>query len=120
MTIDYRKPTPAETNLFDRLLEGDFPGRNELRHQVDRVLVREIDENGSLELKTSSDLLAPTAFRIPTEGEAKDSDGISVHVLLHVVDGKINELEIYKDDSSPLIKLPDPAEFTLFRPAEKP
>jgi len=35
-----------------------------------------------------------------------DADGVQVEILLHVVDGRLNELEIYKVDGSPIIKQP--------------
>lgn len=40
--------------------------------------------------------------RIPVEAELPDNDGVSIHVLLHVVNGLLAELEIYKDDLSPI------------------
>jgi len=41
--------------------------------------------------------------RIPAEAEFRDTDGVLIHILLHVIDGKVNELEIYKEDGSPII-----------------
>ncbi len=40
------------------------------------------------------------------EAQAPDSDGIHVHFLLHVVSGFAAELEIYKDDGTPIGRLP--------------
>ena len=116
MTPDFRTLKPEEKKLLDHLLEGDFPGREVLTEQVKSSVVRNIDENGSLEFQVASDSTAPVKFRIPAEGEAQDSDGATIHVLLHVVNGKIHELEVYKEDSSPVISPPNPSEFRLFRP----
>ncbi|HZD22404.1 MAG TPA: hypothetical protein VE569_03235 [Acidimicrobiia bacterium] len=33
---------------------------------------------------------------------ATDRDGMKIHVLLHVLDGVMDELEIYREDSQPL------------------
>ena len=46
--------------------------------------------------------LTAVVQRVPVEAEAEDIDGVTVHVLLHVIDGYIDELEIYRDDSAPL------------------
>lgn len=100
---EFRDPTSSEEALIRRLLMEEFPGRDELRAQMERLSVREIDENGSLELVSGSS--APDAAvieRVPTEGRMPDRDGMIVNVLLHVVNGRLNELEIYRDDSGPV------------------
>jgi hypothetical protein len=83
------------------LLSIGFTGRDEIRKQLDACSVREIDENGSLEfLIPSARALAHVTSRVPSEGEYSDSDGVTVHVLLHVVNGVVNELELFKEDNS--------------------
>ncbi|HKI03790.1 MAG TPA: hypothetical protein VKK31_17550 [Thermoanaerobaculia bacterium] len=47
--------------------------------------------------------------RIPIEKHFKDSDGVMIHILLHVVEGLVSELEVFKGDSSRVKKMP-PAE----------
>lgn len=49
--------------------------------------------------------------RVVAEGYYSDEDtgshdGPQVHVLLHVMEGRLAELEIYKDDGSPIRKGP--------------
>src|SRR2546430_1059711 len=111
---NFRKPTPAEAELIQRLLMADFPGKAELAAQLRGSLVRQIDSNGSLELKPpSKSIPAPPTKRIPVEAEAPDQDGVHVHVLLHVVNGLVKEIEIYKDDGSPISRMPKPADFDL-------
>jgi hypothetical protein len=67
-------------------------------------------------------VLAPVKRRVPVEAwyldvNSKPLDGPFVRILLHVLDGKLSELEIYKDDSSPVIKKePKLTELTLFSP----
>jgi hypothetical protein len=34
----------------------------------------------------------------------QDTDGVLIHVLLHVVDGFMNELEIFREDSGPILR----------------
>ncbi len=76
-------------------------------------LVRAIDEDKSLEFSVKSDVKSKVKKRIPVEAEFEDADGVLIHILLHVIDGKANELEIYKEDGSPIIKRPDPSKMKV-------
>jgi len=98
----FRPTTDAESRIVLALLEPDFPGRDAVAAQIQSAMVRVIDPEGSLEIVTTDELPADVARRIPVEAEIVDGDGITVHVLLHVVDGYVTELEIYRDDSGPL------------------
>jgi hypothetical protein len=110
---DFRKPTDEERSLLERLLEAEFPGRDELAPMVRNILARTIDEDGGLELRSEVSGEAPVVKRIPVEAEAKDDDGFRVHVLLHVVGGRPTELEIYKDDGSRVKRMPPASAFEL-------
>jgi hypothetical protein len=103
-----RKPTVVERSLIDRLLSAEFPGKDELVSQATDALVEPIDTEGSLRFEIKSSVRAPTQKRVPVEAQCADEDEVSIHALLHVVDGKLAELEIYKDDSSPIRRLPQP------------
>jgi len=81
--------------------------------QVQNATVVPIDSNGSLRFIVDSSVKAGVTKRIPVEAQHLDSDGIWVHALLHVVDGQISELEIYKDDSSPLVSDVDVNEWEI-------
>lgn len=89
-------------------MEADFPGRDELKEQLTGAVVRPIDESGSLEIKAESGPAAEVAKRVPVEAESPDSDGIAVHFLLHVVNGRAVELDVYKDDGTPIKRAPEP------------
>jgi hypothetical protein len=116
MTIEqhFRKPTPTEAEVIQRLLAADFPGRQEIVKQLDGCRVRIIDDEGSLELELS-DATKPAVVekRIPVEADAVDEDGIHVHFLLHVVKGFAKELEVYKDDGSPIRRMPSPGDLEI-------
>ena len=103
----------AERQLLERLLSVDFPGRHELLLQVETALVEPIDSEGSLRFVISSNVAAPVVRRIPIEAQCQDADGMWIHALLHVVKGRISELEFYKDDSSPIIRMPTRDEWEL-------
>ena len=111
-----RELTSEEGRLLSRLISEDFPGRDAIARQVRRCLVRPLDRDGSLEFQVAPGEKADVKSRIPVEGSFEDADGVTIHVLLHVVDGQINELELYKDDGSPIVRAPDPATLRLFHP----
>jgi hypothetical protein len=118
---EFRPITSAEREVFRKLLSLNFPSRDELLTQLESLLARTIDDDGSLSLKVTAGVVAPQNCRIPIEARCPDTntqDDSEPHVkiLLHVVEGKMFELEIYKDDGSPVIDRPNPEKFQLFLP----
>jgi hypothetical protein len=109
----FRDFTPYEHEIIDKLLEKSFPGRDEIYEQMKNCLVRTLDEDESLEFLVKSNVKAKVKRRIPVEAEFQDIDGVLIHILLHVIDGKVNELEIYKEDGSPIIENPDPSKLKV-------
>lgn len=79
-------------------------------------LVEPIDSNGSLRFILASTTVAPVNRRIPVEAQCRDFDAVMIHVLLHVVEGKLAEFEIYKDDSSPVRRMPARDEWEVMMP----
>jgi hypothetical protein len=51
--------------------------------------------------------------RIPIEAEALDSDGVKIHILLHVVHGFMDEIEIFREDLLMVKQLPEPSSLEL-------
>jgi hypothetical protein len=108
MTVStFRAMTIDERRLLKRLLSEDFPGRGAIQKQMSAALARTIDSEGSLEFSVTSDERAEVIHRVPVEGEYADADGVPVHVLMHVVNGVLRELEIYKADGSGISNRPD-------------
>jgi hypothetical protein len=105
-------PTDLQLQIVNRLLSEDFPGRDELRQQLQNIRVENLD----CEDKCPSFLIFPdqstpksaVKIRIPVEGEITDQDGSRVEILLHVVDGYLNELEIVKYEETDFIGPIDP------------
>jgi hypothetical protein len=88
--------------VLDHLLAIDFPGRDGLAEQIRTALVRRIDDEGSLRFRVE-DAPAAVAARVPVEGRYQDGDGPGgpgVNLLLHVVGGRLHELEVFKDDGA--------------------
>jgi len=119
----YRAMTSWEKRLIQQLLSSPFPGRDALIAQVEQAVVSPmhedgtpLDENGSFYFRTSSSEKATVVGPVPAEGEARDTDGVMIHYLLHVVRGKIDRLEIYKDDGSKVLRQAEPEELTADGP----
>jgi hypothetical protein len=97
----------VERAVVGRLLEASFAGVNELRAQlaVARV-IHEAAEPGDPSIEFAVPKSLPKALvvrRIPVEASFRDLDGVVGHVLLHVLDGYADELEVYKEDSSDVL-----------------
>ncbi len=100
---EFRPIREEERALVAKLLSADFPSKAALAHQATEVSARRLDSDGSLALRPRAGVPAASVTRrIPVEAELDDIDGVTIHVLLHVVDGLMDELEIYRDDSRPI------------------
>lgn len=120
------KDTPAfrpledhERKLLERLLDHhDFPGRDEVRQQLESATARTIaeynDNYGSFELRVADSLPAAVDYLVPVEAEYFEG-GVPVWILLHVDrDGFMRELEIVRADGKPLISRPVPERIEPF------
>jgi hypothetical protein len=120
MNSEFRPLKTQEREIFEKLLEPDFPGRDELRRQLDLVTAQQVHDDGTLALRCGSCQPAPVRCQVPTEGECSDSDGGEIHVLLHVVNGFMNELEIFKNEvpggKTEILKPPAARDLVLFTP----
>jgi hypothetical protein len=109
---------PDESAIIERLLQDPFPGRDELREQISRSRVRPVDEYrddyGSIEFEVEGGPKAKVTQRVPVDARANDSDGVPIEFLLHVVDGIVRELEIYKADGSPIVTRPVASDLQVF------
>jgi hypothetical protein len=110
---EFREPTETERLLLERLLEAEFPGRDELAPLLRAIRVRTVDEDGSLALNSQIAGNARVVKRVPVEGEGKDEDGATVHMLLHVAAGRPVELEFFREDTQTVKKVPPPSSFEL-------
>jgi hypothetical protein len=114
---EFRPLNHEELELLDRLLSPEFPGRDQLLVQIRHSLVRKIDDNGSLVFSVPLELKGNgVKHAVPTEAEYVDSDGIIVHILLHVSGDKVAELQIYKEDNSSVRVRPDISRLNVFAP----
>ena len=119
MDSTFRPLKTEERDILERLLQPEFPGRDELRRQLDVVTAKQVSEDGTLVLQCGPCSPAPVRCRVPTEGECVDADGGIIQVLLHVVNGVMKELEIFKvgpTKGSKIVSLPAPRDLVLFTP----
>ncbi len=114
MQSEFRAPTTRERLLFGRIGTLTFKGRDEIVAQIDSCAVRTIDDNGSLAIQSLRRHPAKVSARVPVEGEVADSDGVIIHVLLHVVDGFATEIQYYKEDGSSIDVVPDVSAIEFF------
>ena len=91
---------------MERLLCEPFPGRDEIRAQVAVAEVRVIDADGSLRFRGAGPA-AVVSHPVPVTGRYLDGpgDAFSPHVklCLHVVEGRVHELDVYKDDGTTIV-----------------
>ncbi len=117
---NWRESDHRERALLMHLLRGDFQGKAEILEQMSSVEVMRISPTGSLKLRSQGPLAivkdndAPSPRpndHIPIESfyddEAPNQKSIVriarlVRLALHVTNGRISELEVYKEDGSPI------------------
>jgi hypothetical protein len=95
------------------MLRADFPGHEALLTQLSSAKVVPIDKDGSLRFHVEGSSRAEVVRRIPVEAEIDDVDGTIVHLLVHVVDGFLKELEIFREDSNPVHRAISPESLRL-------
>ena len=115
---DWRDLTEYEWAILNRLLERDFPGRNELRIQLTGCKVIRICGDGTIKFKIESGNAASVTSRVPVEAVASDADGIPIYYLLHVVNGFVAELEIYNAATFDIKRTPHPDELRVMNTGE--
>lgn len=110
-TDQWRKLSKWERETLERMLQEAFTGRDALREQLSGARVRTIDEEGSLRFEGSADT---AGYWNPVIARGEDRDGIPIEVLLLVdEDERLNELDIWKGDGSPITRKPEPANLQI-------
>jgi hypothetical protein len=110
----FRPLRANERALVERFLEPKFPGRDELRAQLENATARALDDDGCFALDCSSGPPAPIKVTIAVEGECLDRDGEKLYIQLHVLGGLMKSVEMYREDGAGPMGLPDPMSLKLF------
>jgi len=110
-----RSLIPLEKALIDFLLSEPFPGQKELRRQQIVGVPAECSICPTISLLVNPDpgTRASVKRRIPVEAEGDEAEGKRVHVLLHVINGFLAELEVYREDGETIGALPEPSSLKL-------
>ncbi len=97
-----RHLSTAERAVIEDLLSAGFVGGAGLLTQLEctRVTCEGAGDTRTIALEVTDQTLPAVVLpvRIPVEGEVPDEDGTAIAVLLHVIDGYLHELEIYRVD----------------------
>jgi hypothetical protein len=92
-----RELRPEERRVIAWLFSVPFPGHQELLLQLPFLrVVGEIPCCPTLKLQVSSEAAAPAPVlrHVPVEAEGTDATGSAASILLHVVHGYMEELEV--------------------------
>jgi hypothetical protein len=120
MDSGFRQLDARERGLLEKLLEAEFPGRDELRTQLDSLTAKQIEEDGTLSLRCDSGSPSPGKYAVAMEGMCKDADGGDMSVMLHLNhQGFMSMLEIIKYGPSPIISPPSARDLVLLLPEDR-
>jgi hypothetical protein len=115
---DYRPLTDAERSMVTKMLSIDVPGIEILREQARVATAKVIDEYGSISFKIDADSRSqftdgPLISATQADKNTVCGYGPYINIILFIKLGMLNELQIYKDDGSPILERVDPSKFEL-------
>lgn len=80
-------------------------------------MIPRLDDNGNVDFLIKTDKKASVQNSGPVEAEGEDLDGTIVYVVLHVIGGIARGLEVYEEDGSTVVTMPEHSKLRLFSPA---
>ncbi len=98
-----RQLLKKEKDWLEKILSTEFKGRNILVQQVDNAVVDGNYNRGYISLKFSIERTIEKFshdVRVPIELHAHRDNKVPIVFLLHVINGFIDELEVFNADSS--------------------
>lgn len=99
----YRKLQTKELDWLKKMLEVNFLGKTELLEQIQNAYVTPHYCNNFISLKfhvgVGTDIF-PYKVRNPVEMRAYQEDSVPVVCLIHILNGYLDELEVFNADSS--------------------
>jgi hypothetical protein len=117
MESEFRELNTRERDLLEKLLAAAIHGRDELRTQLKEVKAKQIEDDGTLRLRSLGGTGAPGKYAPVAEGVCKDADGSDIAVILHLGKGGfMSMLEIIKYDGSRIINPPSAENLVLLLP----
>jgi hypothetical protein len=118
MESKFRKLNERERELLEKLLDAEFPGRDEWRTQLDSMTCKQVIEDGTLILRCDAVFLCRQNIKSSGSKEcAKMQNGGDIAVLLHADNnGFLSMLEILKYDGSLVINPPSARDLVVLLP----
>jgi hypothetical protein len=101
-----RELTEGERAILETMLRQLPAGDAELRRQLMTAQAYPIDDEGSVGFEVTAPPAADVTERVPVTAIFDDIDKVPIYILLHIVKGRLSELEIYKADGSRIITQP--------------
>lgn len=103
--IKFRNFSQIEKEWLEAMLSIDFLGKEIILKQLDNAQISRDYNVGFISLKINADKRIqqfPYRVRVPLEMRVIGGNGIPIVFLLHVIDGFVDELEIFNADLSPI------------------
>lgn len=91
-----------ENNLLNYMFEADFMDKNILVKQAEESVITTLYEEGVITIKFSNlqGDIYPHSVRVPIEMRAFQEESAPIVFMLHVINGYLDELEIFSADGS--------------------
>ena len=108
---DLSEPRPlrsGDVRVLELLLSEEFPGHTDLLAQIPSLqLVAICSDCPSAEFTLAAPArLADTHERVPVEARGLDEDGVPIHLLVHVKDGAVSGIEVFREDGAVVREMP--------------
>lgn len=103
MAIENKELTVNEKEWLELILTKIFLYREEVVNHINRATIIREYTDYYLALKFQvKDMMPPisTKIRIPVEMRVREKEQVPIQFLLHVIQGYVVELEVFKSDSS--------------------
>jgi hypothetical protein len=119
MVVRSERPlNETEKRILEKLLSLDNPDAKVLRKQIPFCSATDLDEFGSIEIKCHQDDVTNSVHGPFVTGQQEDIDtlpnfGPYINYIIFVDNGRLSELQIYKDDGSVIRQKVDPDKFIL-------
>jgi hypothetical protein len=114
---DWREPTDFERRLVLRLLDVLSDETSELRASkthLETAMFRHVHDDDCIECQLPN--VPHTGPKARATSEARDVDDGPIWATLFVTsEGIISELEIVKADDTPIVAMPEPTQFRVWR-----
>ena len=91
-----------ENNLLNYMFEADFMDKNILVKQAEESVITTLYDEGVITIKFSNlqGDIYPHSVRVPIEMRAFQEESAPIVFMLHVINGYLDELEIFSADGS--------------------